>query len=205
MVEHPRGRLGDVHECTRTAPTEYCTQSSDPASATPRADSPEVETQRTFTNTDQEIFARVEDMAEALESSGLQWHSMAYFKERSVLKCWKSGNGEWAGLFELFGKAMRQLADEYDAEYRAREKEREGDLADCYAGQCHHAERSETVSVTFAACEGFWSETDKMFSGLPEPFPGEITVPGSLISGSLPLLFRFAGLRGPRPDQAEPV
>ena len=77
-------------------------------------------------------------MAKSLKKAGLHWASIAYFMERSTLKAWTSNNPEWAGLFELFGKAMRRLADEHDREYRAREEERESDLADCYAGQCHH-------------------------------------------------------------------
>ena len=171
-----------------------------PSTDTPEPDSAEVETQRTFTYTDQEIFTWVEGMAEALKRHGLHWLSMKTFFEKSRDNCHESGQHiEWAMLFDPLSMAFRSLAAASAAESLAWRKERERpDSEDCRAGVCHHEQRSETVAVTFTACEGFWDDADKYLDGVPVPVPTEITLPGYMITATLPLLFKFAGVPGPR-------
>lgn len=159
-----------------------------------------------FLYTPERVDHWVTDMADVLSKSGLHWHSMAYFMERSELQAVMSGDRGLMRLCTALKGPFRRLADEADE--RSRERDRQGDLLDCNASTCEHPRVTETTTIDYDACERVWAnmkEPGKLLRDFPDPFPDHMVIKDSFVSASLPITLAFSGVtRLGRRDDAKP-
>jgi len=147
-------------------------------------------------------------MADVLSKSGLHWHSMAYFMERSELQAVMSGDRGLMRLCTALKGPFRRLADEADERFRERDRDRQGDVLDCNAGECQHQRVTETTTISYEACERVWANMKgpgKLVRDFPDPFPAQLVIKDSFVPASLPITLVFSGVMKSRPrDDAKP-